>query len=149
MTKQEYLDMYEAVGVAMEVHNTLGRGMAEPVYQEAYAMEMRLRGLEIEREKVFHLYYKGMLMEKTYKADFYYKGIVIEFKSVEDLTSEHRAQLLNYMRFARKDRGILFNFGETNLHTERYLFLPEEDRFVLITHENYKQYISETNMNSK
>ena len=38
MTKQEYMDMYDVVGAAMEVYNTLGRGMAEPIYQEALAV---------------------------------------------------------------------------------------------------------------
>ena len=105
MTKQEYMDMYEAIGVAMDVHKILGRGLAEPIYQEAYAIEMRLRGLDVEREK--------------------------------------QLKLLNYLRIAKKERGILFNFGETNLHTERYLYLPAEDRFVLLTHYNYKLYITD------
>jgi hypothetical protein len=39
MTKQEYMDMYQLVGIAMEVHNTLGWGLAEPIYQEAFAIE--------------------------------------------------------------------------------------------------------------
>jgi len=51
MTRQEYMDIYEAIGVAMHVHKTLGRGMEEPVYQEAYALEMKLQGKFVEREK--------------------------------------------------------------------------------------------------
>ena len=143
MTRQDYKEIYEAVGAAMEVHATLGRGMAEPIYQEAFALEMKMRGKEIEREKRLYLKYKNQLLEKEYIADFYYKGIVIEFKSVNEISSDHRAQLMNYMRIAHVNRGILFNFGERNLHTERYLYLPEEDDFVLLTHENYKYYITE------
>ena len=79
MTRQEYRDIYEIVGVAMEVYNTLGRGLAEQIYQEAFLMEARLRGIEIEREKKLTLTYKGMPMERFYLADFYYKGIIIEF----------------------------------------------------------------------
>jgi GxxExxY protein len=59
------MDMYDAVGVAMEVHKTLGRGMAEQVYQEAFAMEMKLGGKQIEREKELRLHYKGTLLEKS------------------------------------------------------------------------------------
>ena len=143
MTKQEYKDIYDAVGVAMEVHKTLGRGLAEQIYQEAFAIEMKLRGFQIEREKELRLHYKNVLLEKTYIADFYFNDIIIEFKSVTEISPDHRAQLFNYMRIARKCRGILFNFGETNLHTERYLYLPEEDDFVLLTHENYKFYITD------
>ena len=135
--------MYDAIGVAMEVHKTLGRGLAEPIYQEAFAIEMGLRGLQVEREKALKLQYKNVKMEKTYVADFYYKGIVIEFKSVEEICSDHRAQLFNYMRIAKETRGILFNFGERNLHTERYLYLPEDDDFLLLTRDNYTSYISD------
>ncbi len=53
-----------------------------------------------------------------------------------------RAQLFNYLRITRQNRGILFNFGEDNLHTERYLFKPEYDDFVLINQDNYRSYIS-------
>jgi len=143
MIRQEYQDMYDAIGVAMEVHTTLGRGLAEPIYQEAFAIEMGLRGLQVEREKALKLQYKNVKMEKTYVADFYYKGIVIEFKSVEEIYSDHRAQLFNYMRIAKETRGILFNFGERNLHTERYLYLPEDDDFLLLTRDNYTSYISD------
>lgn len=135
--------MYNAVGVAMEVHKTLGRGLAEQIYQEAFALEMKFRGMSVEREKELRLYYKGILMEKTYLADFFYKNIVIEFKSVEEISSIHRAQLMNYMRIAQQERGILFNFGEQKLYTERYLYLPNDDDFVLLNQENYKMYISD------
>ena len=143
MTREEYQAIYDVVGVAMEVHATLGRGLAEPVYQEAFAIEMRLRDMEVQREKVLQMHYKGVLMEKTYIADFYYRGVIIEFKAVDKIISDHRAQLLNYMRIARQKRGVLFNFGERNLHTERNLFLPESDKFVLLTKDNYKQYIDD------
>ena len=143
MTKQEYMDMYDAVGAAMEVYNTLGRSLDEHIYQEAFAIEAKMRGMDIEREKKLSLSYKGFELQKVFFADFYYRGIIIEFKSVEGLTSAHRAQLLNYMRVSNMHRGILFNFGETNLHSERYLYLPTEDRFVLLTQENYKFYITD------
>ena len=143
MTKQEYKDIYEVVGAAMEVYNTLGRGMEEPIYQEALAREMKHRGMEAEREKQLRLYYKEELLEKTYYADFFYKGIIIELKSVDDLCSNHRAQLFNYMRISQQHRGILFNYGEKKLHTERYLYLPSDDDFVLLTQDNYRHYITE------
>ena len=141
ITKEEYLDIYRVVGVAMEVYNTLGYGMAEPVYQEAFDMEMKLQGMEPEREKQLLLYYKDMLMEKTYYADFYYNGIVIEMKAVDKIISDHRAQLFNYMRISKQQKGILLNFGEKSLRAERYVFDEDVDRFVLLTQENYKNFI--------
>ena len=143
MKRQEYKDMYEVVGAAMEVYNALGRGMAEPIYQEALAMEFRLRGMDVEREKLLTLYYKGAQMQKTYFADFYYQGIIIELKSVDELCSDHRAQLFNYMRITQKNRGLLFIYGDRRLHTVRYLYLPDDDDFVLLNQDNYKLYISD------
>ena len=84
MTKREYLDMYDVVGAAMEVYNQLGRGMAEAIYQEALAVEMKKRGMTAEREKELRLRYKDVILEKTYYADFFYKGIIVELKSVDD-----------------------------------------------------------------
>ena len=143
MTRQEYKEIYDVVGAAMEVYNTLGRGMAEAIYQESLDKEFRKRGMNVEREKELQMYYKGELLEKTYFADFYYKGIVIELKSVQDVNPDHRAQLFNYMRITRQHRGILLNFGEDNLHTERYLYLPQYDDFILLNQDNYRDYITE------
>ena len=141
LTKQEYLDIYDVVGVAMEVYNTIGYGMAEAVYQEAFALELKLQGIEAEREKMLCMYYKDIPMEKTYFADFYYKDIVIELKAVDSIVSDHRAQLFNYMRIAQQTKGVLINFGEKSLRAERYMYEDDTDRFVLLTQANYKHYI--------
>ena len=143
MTKTEYIDMYDVVGAAMEVHATLGRGLSEPIYQEALMMELDMRGLKAEREKPLSVYYKGKLLSKYYVADFYYKDIIVELKAVDKLNPDHRAQLFNYMRICDIDRGLLINFGEKSLRAERYLYLPEEDDFILLTKANYKDYIDD------
>ena len=135
--------MYEVVGAAMEVYNHLGRGMAEPLYQEALEKEFALRNMEVEREKLLVTFYKGEPLKKVYYADFFYNGIVVELKSVDEINSDHRAQLFNYMRITKQHQGILFNFGEGSLHTERYLYLPEFDSFVLLNQDNYRNYITD------
>ena len=135
--------MYNVVGAAMEVHSILGYGMAEAIYQEALAVEMEKRGMVAEREKELFLQYKDITLKKTYFADFYYNGIIIELKSVEEITPVHRAQLFNYLRITKNNRGILFNFGEESLYTERYLYLPQYDDFVMLNHDNYKDYITD------
>ena len=141
MTRQEYQDIYDVVGAAMEVYNVLGRGMAEAIYQEAFAVEMKKRDMIVEREKELRLRYKNVILEKKYKADCYFKGIIIELKAVTEIVPDHRAQLFNYMRISGQHRGILINFGERFLRAERYLYLPEIDDFELLTQENYRDYI--------
>jgi len=143
MTREEYKSIYDVVGAAQEVHTALGRGLAEPIYQEALAIEMRDRGMVFEKEKQLRLYYKERLMDKVYYADFYYQGVVVELKAVEKILSDHRSQLFNYMRIAHQDRGVLLNFCEKSLRAERYLYLPDDDRFVLLTQNNYKLYITD------
>ena len=143
MTKSEYRDIYNIVGAAMEVHRVLGRGMEEAIYQEAMFIELHQRGIDAEREKPLHLNYKGVALKKYYVADFVYNGIIVELKSVSEIIPEHRAQLFNYMRITSTHRGILMNFGEKNLHSERYLYISEEDDFVLLNESNYKHYIKE------
>jgi GxxExxY protein len=144
MTRQEYKDIYEVVGAAMEVHATLGRGMAEAIYQESLVVEMQKRGMDVEREKELRLSYKDVLLEKRYFADLFYHNVIIELKSVEEISSDHRAQLFNYMRITGKHRGILLNFGEKRLRAERYLYLPEDDDFVLLSQDNYRDYIEDS-----
>ena len=143
MTKQEYRDIYEFVGAAQEVHKTLGRGMHERIYQEALAVELKLLGMDFEREKHLHVTYKGVDLQMTYIADFYYKGIIVELKSLDTINSDNRAQLFNYMRITGHERGILLNFGEKSLRAERYLYLPDDDNFILLTRENYKRYVTD------
>lgn len=144
MTKKEYLHIYALVGAAMEVYNQLGRGMEEPIYQEALQKELILRSIPFEREKPLKMWYKGELMDKTYYADFFSEEVIIELKSVKALSSEHRSQLFNYMRICNVPFGLLINFGERyGVRCERYIYLPEDDDFLLLNEENYKAHIEE------
>ena len=141
MTKEEYMRMYELVGAAMEVYNELGFGMAEPLYQEAMAMELDERSMPYIREKELYTYYKGVRMQKTYVADFYSQKMIVEFKSVDKITLEHRAQLFNYLRIAKLRYGILVNYGEDHFHAERFIYDPNTHRFELLTKENLPLYV--------
>ena len=141
MTKQQYMDMYDIVGAAMEVYNTLGRGMEEPIYQEALQMELDERGIGYKREVWFDMFYKGKKMKKRYKADFVINGVIVELKSVTIFSSEHRAQLFNYMRITKQNRGILMNFGGKSFAAERYWYQEETDDFILLKESNYRDYV--------
>ena len=141
MTKQQYMDMYDIVGAAMEVYNTLGRGMEEPIYQEALQMELDERGIGYKREVWFDMFYKGKKMKKRYKADFVINGVIVELKSVIIFSSEHRAQLFNYMRITKQNRGILMKYGGKSFAAERYWYQEETDDFILLKESNYRDYV--------
>jgi len=141
MKQCEWNKMFKLVGILMEVYNELGRGLAEAIYQEAFEIELTKNNIPFIREKELFVYYKGEKLKKCYSADFYSEGIVIEMKATESLTSDHRAQLFNYLRIAKQELGILVNFGEWSLHCERYAYDEEADRYILISKENYKDFI--------
>ena len=113
---------YEIIGAAMEVHNELGCGFSEPVYQEALELEFLHRGIPHEREKQLPIYYKGILLDKKYISDFTcYNQIVVELKALSNLSSEHEAQVLNYLKATGFRLGLLINFGGKSLEYKRLL----------------------------
>ena len=108
------------INACMEVHNELGNGFLEPVYQEALEEEFKLQNIPYEREKLLPVVYKGKTLKKEYYADFVcYGTIIVELKSVTTLSKPHKAQVLNYLNAADKEIGLLVNFGGTSLKWER------------------------------
>ena len=116
----------------MEVHNELGNGFLEPVYQEALEEEFKIQGIPYVWEKLLPVMYKGKQLKKEYYADFVcYDDIIVELKAVSVLSKPHKAQVLNYLNAANKEIGLLINFGETKLKWERITkFKTQENRWI-------------------
>ena len=114
---------YKAMGAAFEVYNELGYGLLEEIYQQAMEIEFELRSIPFESKKNLEVYYKSRKLDKIYIPDsFVFNAIIIELKSVGELTTEHDAQLFNYMKFARTNVGYLINFGHKDtLEWKRYI----------------------------
>lgn len=133
MDYTKYRDLvYKIIGAAMEVHGVLGYGLWEPVYQEALSRELSIRHIDNVREKEIDIYYRGVKMDKLYKMDLVVDDIIVELKAAESVASEHRAQLFNYLRLTQKPIGILINFGEKNLHNERYIYDKDTNECYLV-----------------
>jgi GxxExxY protein len=112
---------YEILSAAFEVHNILGGGFLEKVYENAMAVELASRGINVEAQKDIQVYYKGSLVG-TYIADLLVKGdVIVELKSVEILTKVHEAQLLNYLKATGKQLGLLINFGKSKVEHKRFV----------------------------
>ncbi|WP_296011227.1 GxxExxY protein [uncultured Treponema sp.] len=108
------------INACMKVHNELGNGFLEPVYQEALEEEFKIQNIPYEREKLLSVFYKGKKLNKEYFADFLcYGSIIVELKSVNSLSKPHNAQVLNYLNAANLDVGLLVNFGDVSLKWER------------------------------
>lgn len=119
----KYADtVYQIIGAAMRVHNELGGGLLEPIYNEALHIELLEIGIKNETEKLLNCYYKTHKLEKTYRMDIVVDDIVIELKAASEIIPEHRFQLFNYLRITKKPIGLLLNFGMNNLYGERYYY---------------------------
>ena len=113
-------ETYEIIGAAMEVHRQLGCGFSEKVYQDALAHELRLRNIPFEREVRMKVVYKGETLEAEFIPDFVcYDRVIVELKAVEELTSMHRSQAINYAHVANMKVALLINFGAESLEYER------------------------------
>jgi GxxExxY protein len=107
------------IGAAYEVHNVLGRGFLEKVYQNALAEELRLRGYRAEIEVKIPVYYKDVLVGDYYADILVENRIVLELKALSELTSQHEAQLLNYLKATGFKVGLLLNFGSQRVQIRR------------------------------
>jgi len=113
-------ESYKIIGACMEVHNNLGCGFLEAVYQEALEIEFERRKIPFVKEKPLKIYYKGIELKKEYVADFIcYNKIIIETKAATELKSDHIAQTLNYLKITGYKLGLLVNFGTTSLKYKR------------------------------
>ena len=121
-------ESFNLVGAALEVHKQIGCGFTEPIYQEAFEEELRLRDIPFEREKTFKVYYKGAELSKRFVPDFFcYGKIIVELKAVSDLIGEHNSQVYIYLKASGVDLGLLINFGKTSLDYKR---IPCTTKFV-------------------
>jgi GxxExxY protein len=110
---------YEIIGCAIEVHNILGNGFQEVVYQRALSAEMNLRRIEHQREFEMPLIYKGINVGQR-RVDFLVANeISVEIKAIVDLEDVHLAQAVNYLEAYNLKTGLLINFGSKSLQFKR------------------------------
>lgn len=115
---------YKVIGCAMKVHNYLGNGFQELIYQRALAIELRKANLDFVREKEMPVIYEGQEIGIR-RADFLVNGeVLVELKALVKMDDVHLAQGLNYLVAYRVDKGLLINFGAPSLEIKR-LRLPK------------------------
>ncbi|MGK7887649.1 MAG: GxxExxY protein [Crocosphaera sp.] len=115
---------YKVIGCSMKIHNTLGNGFQEVIYQRCLAIELQKVGLTFEREKEQPIYYEGIHVG-TRRADFVVENtIIVELKAVINLENVHLAQAKNYVVAYDFSVGLLINFGATSLQYKK-IFNPK------------------------
>jgi len=109
------------IGAAMEVSRVLGHGFLETVYRKALVHELNVRGFLVEEERPFAVRYKNLQVGDYYCDILVNQKVVVELKAVDQLTSSHIGQVLNYLRASGLKVGLLFNFGRPKLQFQRVL----------------------------
>ena len=115
---------YKINGCAMKVHNTLGNGFQEKIYQRCLAIELERAGLDFARELEQDIFYEGIHVG-TRRADFVVKNdIIVELKAIINLDDAHLAHAKNYVVAYDKPLGLLINFGAASLQFKK-VFNPK------------------------
>lgn len=104
------------IGAAIEVHNALGPGLLESVYEECLIQELKMIGLEVKEQVVLPITYKGTQIQSKLKVDLIVQGkVIVELKAVQELSPIHAAQLLTYLKISNQRLGLLINFNELKI----------------------------------
>ena len=105
----------------MEVHNYLGHGFLESVYEEALAIEFNLRGISFQKQAPIKVYYKKVLA-KEFVCNFIIDGcVIVELKAIKKISNIEHAQVLNYLKATGLKVGLLLNFGSGSLEYKRLI----------------------------
>lgn len=103
---------YDLMAAVFEVYNQMGNGYTEDVYQEALELELADRNISFVGQPELAIRYKGRTHRRKFRPDLTVSsGIVVELKAATTITSEHEAQVLNYLKATGKPVGYLVNFG--------------------------------------
>ncbi|MDA3953189.1 MAG: GxxExxY protein [Bacteroidales bacterium] len=115
-------ESYNIIGICMEVHRILGRGLLEIVYKDAIEYEFKKKSIPYEREKKYEVEYKDIILPHYFYADFVvYDNIILEVKAQKGIVDEHYRWVINYLAISKCDLGLLVNFGENSLVTKRLI----------------------------
>lgn len=122
MTQIKYRDMreneisYGIRGAAFRVHNTLGPGLLESVYEQAMVYELTKMGHKVKSQLGIPVRYEEIYLDIGFRLDLLVDDLVIvELKSVETVLKVHYKQLLTYLRLTDKRLGLLINFNDVTL----------------------------------
>jgi len=108
----KHKELTEAIiGVFYEVYNELGHGFLESVYEKAFELALRDRGLDVKSQIEVPVWFRGHAVGDFTADILVERKILLELKAVRTLDSAHEAQLLNYLRATEIEVGLLFNFG--------------------------------------
>ena len=116
-------ETYKIIGLCIEVHNQLGPGFLEIVYKDALELEFKEAKIQYERERMYAVNYKGVILPHKFFADFVVlDSVILEVKGNKGIADDHIAQALNYLKVSQNKIALIVNFGKSKLEYKRIIF---------------------------
>jgi GxxExxY protein len=109
------------IGCSYTVHNVLGPGFLEKVYENALKIELEAGGLEVKQQEPITVYYRGQIVGEYYADLLVENKVLIELKAIQNLHRDNEIQLVNYLIATGIDIGLLVNFGSSSVQIKRRL----------------------------
>ncbi|MGD0060126.1 MAG: GxxExxY protein [Verrucomicrobiia bacterium] len=110
---------FEIVAAAMEVLNTLGHGLNEKVYENSLVTELKMRGINVDQQKRFKVLYKNVVVGDYIPDLVVDDKVIVDTKVIEAVSDAEVGQVMNYLRIAKMELGIILNFPRPRLESRR------------------------------
>ena len=114
-------EVYQIVGCAMEVINTLGHGLLEKPYENALVVEFGLKNIPCQQQRRYPVIYKSKQVGEYIPDLIVFDQIIVETKTIERITDIERGQVINYLKITGLRVGIILNFKHSKLEWERII----------------------------
>ena len=120
---------YEMIGAAMEVHNEIGSGLREKPYENALVIALRDRGFDTQPQKPYPIYFHKHIVGDCRPDITVNSSLLIDAKSIDRIVENEIAQMLNYLRIAKLEVGLIINFKNSKLEWKRVVKSQKEKNF--------------------
>jgi GxxExxY protein len=114
-------EVFQIVGCAIEVLNTIGHGLIEKPYENALVVEFGLRKVPYQQQPLFDVLYKGHKVGLFIPDLIAFDAVVVDTKVIEQITDHERGLMLNYLRITKRRVGVVLNFKHAKLQWERII----------------------------
>jgi len=112
-------EVFQVVGCAIEVLNTLGHGLVEKPHENALVVEFGLRKIPFQQQPSFDVLYKGQKVGLFIPDLIAFNAVVVDTKVIDRITDHERGLLLNYLRITSLRVGVVLNFKHSKLEWQR------------------------------
>lgn len=112
ITDHEEIIATKIVDAAFTVHKQLGPGLLESIYEVCFCYELEKRGINFKRQVKLPIIYDNLKFDDGLKLDVLVEdSIICELKATNEIHPVFEAQILSYLKLAKKKLGFLINFN--------------------------------------